>query len=108
MLLGLITINILAYGAIFFIFAVLISYPIVISLLYVFFWETLIPYQQNVISRFSILFHIQAIADELLGDVANVNLYQPLNAMTSFSVLCIFIIFAMGLAAYLFSNKDFA
>jgi ABC-type transport system involved in multi-copper enzyme maturation permease subunit len=106
-LLMLMTLAILAYGAIFCIFAVTTSYPIVISLLYVFLWETTISNQQNVISRYSILFHIQSMAKGWLGDIFNTEIYQPMDPTTSFITLCGAIICIIGLAMFVFNYRDF-
>ncbi|MCK5561590.1 MAG: ABC transporter permease subunit, partial [Thermoplasmata archaeon] len=103
----LITLSILTYGVIFFIFSLITSYPIVLCLLYVFFWELVIPNQQNVINRFSIMFHIQSIADGMLGDIANIELYQPLAVTESLFVLCGVIIGFFVLAIIIFNNRDF-
>ena len=107
-LLGLSILSILAYGAIFFAFAVSLPYPSILSLLYLLFWEiTLVPNQPNILNRLSITYHLQSIAKDLLGEVANVNVYQPINVVTSFFVLLGFIIGFFGLAVYLFSYRDF-
>ena len=106
-LIGLMTLNILVYGAIFFLFAVIIPYPIVISLLYVFFWETIIPLQLSNLNRLSVLYHIQTIAHDTLGDIANVQLYQPINGVVSFLVLIGTIIGILSLAIYIFNYRDF-
>ncbi len=106
-LLGIMTMSVLVYGALFFLFAIITPYPIVISLLYVFFWETIIPNQPNFLNRFSILYHIQTIASDTLGEIANVQLYQPINWVTSFFVLCGTIIAILSLTIYIFSYRDF-
>ena len=106
-LLFLITLTILAYGAVFFIFALITSHPIVLSLLYVFFLENIISQQSNVINRFSIIFHIQSIADGMLGEIANVGLYQTLNVTDSIIILISSTIVLLGIAFYIFSYRDF-
>lgn len=104
----LITLSILAYCVIFFIFSLITSYPIVLSLLYVFFWEVLlIPNQQSVINRFSIMFHIQSIAKGMLGDISKIELYQPLAVTESLLVLFGIIIGFFVLAIIIFNNRDF-
>jgi ABC-2 type transport system permease protein len=106
-LIGVMTLTLLAYGAIFFVFATLTSYPIVVSLIYVFFYENFVSTQWNYVNRFSVSFHIQSIADGLLGDVANVFLFEKLSATDSFMVLIGVIIVFFLLACYIFNNRDF-
>ena len=106
-LIGMMTLSVLVYGALFFLFAVISPYPIVISLLYVFFWETIIPNQLNVLNRLSILYHIQTIAHDTLGEIANVQIYQPINWVTSFFVLLGALIVILSLAIYLYNHRDF-
>jgi ABC-2 type transport system permease protein len=106
-LIGLMTLNIIAYGGIFFIFAIITSYPIVISLLYVFFWESIVSSLANVINRFTILFHIQAMADGILGDAANISVYDPSGVLDSFAVLIGVIVALFLIAALLFRYRDF-
>ena len=103
----LMTLMVFAYGALFFIFALITSYPTVLSLLYVFFIETIIYQQSNVINRFSIMFHIQSIADGMLGDIANVQLYQLTTVMDSLIILIGVIIVFLTIALYIFSYRDF-
>jgi len=106
-LIGLMTLNIIAYGGIFFIFAIVTSYPIVISLLYVFFWESIVSNLPNVINRFTILFHIQSMADGLMGDIANVTIYDPAGVTDSFiSVIGVTIAFFI-IGAIIFNYRDF-
>lgn len=107
-LLILIALNILAYGAIFFVFATITSYPIVISLLYVFFWETLVANLPNVINRFSVTFHINSMADDMLGEIANVNTYEAFGATSSFIILVLIIALFLLTAIYIFNFRDFA
>jgi ABC-2 type transport system permease protein len=101
------TLMVFAYGALFFIFALITSYPTVLSLLYVFFIETMIYQQSNVINRFSIMFHIQSIADGMLGDIANVELYQLTTVTDSLIILIGVIIVFLVIAIYIFNNRDF-
>jgi hypothetical protein len=106
-LIGLMTLNIIAYGGIFFIFSIITTYPIVISLLYVFFWESIVSNLPNVINRFTILFHIQSMADGLLGDVANVGIFDPAGVTDSFvSVIGVTIAFLI-IGAIIFNYRDF-
>jgi ABC-2 type transport system permease protein len=107
-LLGLSVLAVLAYGAIFFVFAVSLPYPSIISFLYLLFWEiTLIPNQPNILNRLSITYHLQSIAKDMLGDIANVTVYQPINSVTSFFVIIGVIVAFFGMAIYLFSYRDF-
>jgi hypothetical protein len=106
-LIGLMTLNIIAYGGIFFIFAIITSYPIVISLLYVFFWESIVSSLPNVINRFTILFHVQSIADGILGDAANISIYNPSGAMDSFVVLIGVIVAFFVIGILIFNYRDF-
>jgi ABC-type transport system involved in multi-copper enzyme maturation permease subunit len=104
----LLTLNVLTYSILFILFALLITYPIILSLLYVFVWETIISQQANIMNRFSILFHIQSIADGMLGSIAEVTLYDPASANDSILVLIGLTIGLFLLAAYMFRTRDFA
>jgi ABC-type transport system involved in multi-copper enzyme maturation permease subunit len=100
------TLCLLAYGAIFFIFSQVSSYPIVLSLLYVYFWEFMIWQIPNSLSRFSILYHIHSMGHDLLGEVANVQVFQPFSAAESFLALCGSIIGFFIVAIYIFNKRD--
>ncbi len=106
-LLILMSLNLLAYGAIFFLFALITSYPIVLSLLYVFFWETVVTSLPNVINRFSVTFHIQSMADDMLGNAANVNVYEPFGVTSSFIILVLIIAIFLMSAIFIFNYRDF-
>lgn len=103
----LMTLTILAFGAIFFVFSNIISYPIVLSLLYIYFWETTIWQIPNSMSRISILYHVQCVANGLLGDIAHVNVYQPLPVLNSILVLIGVTIGFLVFAIFLFNYRDF-
>lgn len=100
------TLCVLAYGTIFFIFSLISSYPIVLSLVYVYFWELTIWQIPNSLSRFSIMYHLQSIADGLLGEIASVNVYQPFSVTESFLALCGAIFGFFIVAIYIFNKRD--
>jgi ABC-2 type transport system permease protein len=103
----LMTLNVLVYGAIFFAFAIITSYPIVLSFLYVFFIENIISNQQNVINRFSVSYHLQTIGDHMLGRIANIGIYDPISATDSTIVLIAVCVITLILAIIIFRTRDF-
>jgi len=103
----LMTLIILAYGALFFIFSNITSYPIVLSLLYVYFWETTIWQIPNSLSRLSILYHIQCMVDGLLGEIAEVGVYQPFSTLNSFLILICATVGFLVVAIIIFNKRDF-
>ena len=104
----LMTLAIFSYGALFLIFAIITSYPTVLSLIYVFFIENIISSQTNVINRFSITFHLQSILDGMVGNITNVGLYKTFQASDSIMVLVGISTVFMLIAIYIFNFKDFA
>ena len=101
------TLNILVYGALFFMFSIATPYPIVISLLYWFIWETIISPLSSVLNRFSVTYHIQSIQVGMLGKISNVNPYLPLPVTHSTITLCCVIIVFFVIGAYIYNYRDF-
>jgi ABC-type transport system involved in multi-copper enzyme maturation permease subunit len=102
------TLNILVYGALFFIFTLITSYPIILSLLFVFVWENIISSLPSVLNRISISYWIKSLGYRLLPDVGITNVYLPLSIFESTMVLIISTIAFLIIALYLFYNKQFS
>lgn len=101
------TLNILAYGALFFIFTLITSYPIILSLLYVFIWENIISTMPSVLNRLSIIYWVKALGDRMLPEIGITNVYLPLSVFESIMVLISITIIFLIVAIFLFYNKQF-
>jgi ABC-type transport system involved in multi-copper enzyme maturation permease subunit len=102
------TLNIVVYGALFFVFTLITSYPIILSLLFVFVWENIISSLPSVLNRISISYWVKGLGYRLLPDVGITNVYLPLSVFESTAVLIISAIVFLIIGIFLFYNKEFS
>lgn len=101
------TLAILFYGALFFLMSVISSHPIIIGLVYAFFWENFVSHLLSQINRFTLTYHVQSIALAMLGTDANVNVYKPSGITDSIISVIVASVIIFIIAILIFRYEEF-
>lgn len=98
---------VLVLGALFFVFCTLTGYPLVLGLIYIFFWEAAMSQTSFAIRRFTLNFYMRSIIDERLPDTALIHAWHPVALGDAYlimaAVFVAFILFGM----FVFSRREY-
>jgi ABC-type transport system involved in multi-copper enzyme maturation permease subunit len=98
---------VLILGAIFFLFCSLTNHPLILGLIYVFFWEDLMSQAPLYIRYFTVNFYMRSIGDEMLGDSSLIWVYKPVVLFDAFLALIAVFAALMVLGMMVFAEREY-
>jgi ABC-2 type transport system permease protein len=105
---GVVILAIVGYGAIFLFFGLLFKRPMLISLFYMFVWESILSGEDLLINQITLRHYLESIILHNIGQGETAGLFQPADSVTSAIIIIVVTIIFLFLSAIAAKNKDFA
>jgi ABC-type transport system involved in multi-copper enzyme maturation permease subunit len=106
-LIGLTVLGLFIYSAAFTLSTSIFKYPLVLGLIYIFFFDQLMSSMPFSINRIGIRYYLTTIASSNLGSYTAFEIYEPMDPWMAGLILCVAGIVMYILANLIFTERDF-
>jgi hypothetical protein len=104
---GVTILGLLVYSAIFTLYAALFKHPLIIGLIYSFFFDQLISYLPFKINRMGISYYLVDIAGSQLKSYNAIEIYEPIDPWWADTILCVTTLILIFVSIIFYTEKDF-
>jgi ABC-2 type transport system permease protein len=104
---GVTILGLLVYSAIFTLYAALFKHPLIIGLIYSFFFDQLISYLNFKINRIGIGYYLVDIAASNLKKYNAIEIYEPIDPWVAGAILCVTTVILIFVSVIFYTEKDF-
>lgn len=105
--LGMTFLGLLVYSAVFMLFASILRHPLIIGLIYIFFFDQLISNLGYSINRVGINYYLNSIAFSSLKGYGLVEVFKPIDTQSAVLILMIATVIMWIVANLFYTDKDF-